>query len=103
MSSLINRRLFLYTALFATPGLIGSRAAPARHVGQDAERSDGLDLADGVGGDRVDAISLVGSNGDAHVYEPTPNDVRTLAGAAIWVSKAGSAGWKRHQASGAGE
>ena len=81
--------------LFATPGLIGSRAAPA--VGKAkavASFSILADMACVGGGERVDAISLVGPNGDAHVYEPTPNDVRTLAGATIFVVNGlGLEGW----------
>jgi zinc/manganese transport system substrate-binding protein len=32
-----------------------------------------------VGGDRVELVTLVGPNGDAHVYSPTPADGRQLA------------------------
>jgi len=47
-----------------------------------------------VGGDRVEIVSLVGPDGDAHFYEPTPGDVRTLAGAAIFfVNGLGFEGW----------
>jgi zinc/manganese transport system substrate-binding protein len=35
------------------------------------------DMVKQVGGDRVDVITLVGPNGDAHVYEPTPATPRT--------------------------
>jgi ABC-type Zn uptake system ZnuABC Zn-binding protein ZnuA len=31
-----------------------------------------------IGGDRVEVTSFVGPNGDAHVYEPTPGDAKTL-------------------------
>ncbi len=37
------------------------------------------DLVRNVGGDRVDITTLVGPNGDAHVYSPTPGDARKLA------------------------
>jgi zinc/manganese transport system substrate-binding protein len=47
-----------------------------------------------VGGDRVEVITLVGPDGDAHVYEPTPADARNLAGAAIlFVNGLGFEGW----------
>ena len=37
------------------------------------------DMVQKVGGDRVELITLVGPDGDAHVYEPTPADARNLA------------------------
>jgi zinc/manganese transport system substrate-binding protein len=41
------------------------------------------DLAKNVGGDRVEITTLVGPNGDAHVYEPRPADAAALSSAAI--------------------
>jgi zinc/manganese transport system substrate-binding protein len=41
------------------------------------------DLVRQVGGERVEVTTLVGPNGDAHVYSPTPADGRRLAEAAI--------------------
>ncbi|HZP75131.1 MAG TPA: metal ABC transporter substrate-binding protein [Pseudolabrys sp.] len=43
------------------------------------------DLARNVGGDRIEVTSLVGPNGDAHVYAPSPADARTLAAAQLIV------------------
>src|ERR1700719_1233490 len=74
--------------------------------GGDAQASDKVkvvasfsilgEMASEVGGDHVEVASLVGPNGDVHVYEPTPGDVRILAGAATFffssmasVSRAG--------------
>ncbi|MGO4573520.1 metal ABC transporter substrate-binding protein [Microvirga sp. 2TAF3] len=37
------------------------------------------DLVRNVGGDRIEVTTLVGPNGDAHVYSPTPADGRRLA------------------------
>ena len=39
------------------------------------------DLAKNVGGDRIDLTTLVGPNGDAHVYEPRPTDAVAVADA----------------------
>jgi zinc/manganese transport system substrate-binding protein len=91
----MNRRLFLYGALFATSGLFGSRAAGAADkVKAVASFSILGDMLRVVGGERVDAASLVGANGDVHVYEPTPGDVRTVARAAIFVVNGlGLEGW----------
>jgi zinc/manganese transport system substrate-binding protein len=52
------------------------------------------DLVRNVGGDRVEVATLVGVDGDAHVYSPTPADVRTLATAgAVFVNGLGFEGW----------
>jgi len=41
------------------------------------------DLARNVGGDRIDLTTLVGPDGDAHVYEPKPADAVAMAGADV--------------------
>lgn len=41
------------------------------------------DFAKNVGGDRVDITTLVGPNGDAHVYEPKPADAAAVGGADV--------------------
>ncbi|MGO9235740.1 MAG: metal ABC transporter substrate-binding protein [Methylocella sp.] len=52
------------------------------------------DLARNVGGDRVEVISLVGPNGDAHVYQPSPEDAKNLnAAKLILVNGLGLEGW----------
>lgn len=43
------------------------------------------DMLKRVGGDHVEVTTLVGPDGDAHVYEPTAADARTLAGAKLLV------------------
>jgi zinc/manganese transport system substrate-binding protein len=52
------------------------------------------DLVKNVGGDRVEVAALVGPNGDAHVYAPTPSDAKTLAAAQVVVTNGfGFEGW----------
>jgi len=52
------------------------------------------DMVREVGGDHVTVRSLVGPNGDPHVYEPTPSDGAALAHAdAVFVSGLGLEGW----------
>ena len=52
------------------------------------------DLARNVGGDRVEVISLVGPNGDPHVYQPSPEDAKNLnAAKLILVNGLGLEGW----------
>jgi zinc/manganese transport system substrate-binding protein len=52
------------------------------------------DLVKNVGGDRVEVSTLVGPNGDVHVYLPTPGDARKLAAAkVVLVNGLGLEGW----------
>jgi len=52
------------------------------------------DLVREVGGDRVSVATLVGPDGDAHVYQPTPADARKIAQARlIFVNGLGFEGW----------
>jgi zinc/manganese transport system substrate-binding protein len=44
------------------------------------------DLVQTVGGDAVTVTTLVGPDGDAHVFEPKPSDVAAVAGADLIVS-----------------
>jgi zinc/manganese transport system substrate-binding protein len=91
----MTRRRMLLIAAFAA--LV---AAPA--AAQDAQQrrlavattSIIADLVRNVGGDRVEVRALVGANGDAHVYSPTPGDAREIAAAAIvFVNGLGLEGW----------
>ena len=52
------------------------------------------DFVKNVGGDRVEVTTLVGPDGDVHVYTPTPADVRTIADARLLVVNGfGLEGW----------
>jgi zinc/manganese transport system substrate-binding protein len=52
------------------------------------------DFARNVGGDRVNVTTLVGPNGDTHVYTPSPADARTIANAqVVIVNGFGLEGW----------
>ncbi len=44
------------------------------------------DLVSRVGGDRIDLTTLVGPDGDGHVYSPTPADARRVAEARLVVT-----------------
>lgn len=83
-----NRRRFL--AGLAS-GLMLSAVSLAAHA-QDkvqgklpvvASFSILADLVREVGGDRVAVTTLVGPNGDAHVYSPTPADAKAVAAAKL--------------------
>ena len=52
------------------------------------------DLVKNVGGDRVAVQSLVGPNGNAHVYAPSPGDAKKVADAkVVFVNGLGFEGW----------
>ena len=52
------------------------------------------DFVRNVGGDRVDVTTLVGPNGDVHVYAPAPSDAKKIADAKLLVINGlGLEGW----------
>jgi zinc/manganese transport system substrate-binding protein len=52
------------------------------------------DLVRNVGGDRIELTSLVGPDGDAHVYSPAPADAKTVASAnLVIINGLGFEGW----------
>lgn len=52
------------------------------------------DFVRSVGGERVAVTTLVGPNGDAHVYTPTPSDAKTITSAKlVFVNGLGFEGW----------
>jgi zinc/manganese transport system substrate-binding protein len=52
------------------------------------------DFARNVGGDRVSVTTLVGPDGDAHVYTPAPADAKRIADAkVVIVNGLGLEGW----------
>ena len=61
------------------------------------------DLAKNVGGDRIEVKSLVGPNGDAHVYAPSPADAKALVDAKlVFVNGLGFEGWMTRLAKASG-
>lgn len=52
------------------------------------------DMAREIGGDRVDVVSLVGPDQDAHVFQPSPADVKKLSASRLFVTNGlGLEGW----------
>jgi zinc/manganese transport system substrate-binding protein len=90
-----TRRMLLMGALAAfvvTPAAAQDTRPPKLKA--VATTSIIADLAGNIGGDRVDVKALVGPNGDAHVYSPTPGDAKEVAGATIvFVNGLGLEGW----------
>ena len=83
----------LGAALIVLLGLAGGANA-ADKVKAVASFSILGDMVKQVGGDRVEVITLVGPDGDAHVYEPTPADAKNLAASQIlFTNGLGFEGW----------
>ena len=71
-----------------------SYAAPAK-LEVVASFSILSDLTREVGGDRVNVYSLVPAGRDAHVYQPTPSDIKKVKTAQVFVSNGlGFEGWQ---------
>jgi zinc/manganese transport system substrate-binding protein len=80
-------------ALAVLLGLSGSAGA-ADKIKAVASFSILGDMVQHVGGDRVEVATLVGPDGDAHVFSPTPADAKTLASAQLFfVNGLGFEGW----------
>lgn len=76
-------RLILSLVLAVALGAPFAAAAPVRVV---ATFSILGDMVREIGGEDVAPTVLVGPDGDAHAYEPTPADVRTLNAADVLVA-----------------
>lgn len=80
---MLSRRVLI--AAFAGLALAGSAQAqaPAAKVPVVATFSILGDLVREVGGERIALTTLVGPDGDGHVYTPSPNDARAVAAAKV--------------------
>ncbi len=80
---MFNRRTLLESAALS---LVFSTAAIAQEA-IDVVASFSIlgDMVAEVGGDRIALTTLVGPDGDAHVYQPTPADARAVAEADLVV------------------
>ncbi|HEX7924218.1 MAG TPA: metal ABC transporter substrate-binding protein [Bradyrhizobium sp.] len=86
------RRLFGLVCLALA--LASGSARAADRINVVASFSILADMVRNVGGDRVDVTALVGPDGDAHVYAPTPADARKVADAKLLVINGlGFEGW----------
>ena len=88
-----TRRLILAFAALAALGRVSAGRARDR-LRAVATFSILGDLVKNVGGEHAEVATLVGPNGDVHVYAPTPADARTLAAAdVVFVNGLGLEGW----------
>ena len=79
----------LYTFLFVM-GLLFSAVLPTQSHASNLSKVKVVtsfsilgDVVKNVGGDHIDVKSIVGPNGDTHIYEPTPDDSILISGADI--------------------
>jgi zinc/manganese transport system substrate-binding protein len=90
----MNKRLAMPIALAVAVLLSLTGAQAADKFKAVASFSILGDMVRQVGGDRVEVATLVGPDGDAHVYEPTPADAKKLAASHIlFVNGLGFEGW----------
>ena len=91
----MNKRPFLRAGLALALFLgLASGAEAADKLKAVASFSILGDMVKQVGGDRVDVVTLVGPDGDAHVYEPTPADAKNLASSQLlFVNGLAFEGW----------
>jgi zinc/manganese transport system substrate-binding protein len=89
---LIARIVLLLVALFVAGSGLEARAE--QKVKVIASFSILGDMVKNIGGDRVVVTTLVGPNGDAHVFEPTPADAKAVSAAnLVVVNGLGLEGW----------
>jgi zinc/manganese transport system substrate-binding protein len=87
------RLVCLALAIFATPVRAQDSSQQAR-LKVVASFSILGDFVKNVGGERVEVTTLVGADGDVHVYAPTPADARKIAEAKLLVVNGfGLEGW----------
>jgi zinc/manganese transport system substrate-binding protein len=90
---MVSRRLFL-SSLAAAGIALSSGAQAQEKLPVVASFSILGDLVQNVGGERIALTTLVGPDGDAHVYSPTPADARAVAQAKlVFVNGVGFEGW----------
>jgi zinc/manganese transport system substrate-binding protein len=88
----ITRIIVLFLALCVVGA--GTEAGAEKKVKVIASFSILGDMVKNVGGDRVEVTALVGPNGDAHVFEPTPADAKAVSAAdLVIVNGLGLEGW----------
>lgn len=104
MTGYMHRRAFLSALLLAVLLLapVGAGAADAR-LKVVVSFSVLGDIVKNVGGDHIALTTLVGPDGDAHVFEPTPADAKAVAQAdLVVVNGLGLEGWMDRLAQSAG-
>jgi zinc/manganese transport system substrate-binding protein len=82
----------LLAAVWALPAAASARAAAPMPVA--ATFSILGDMVEQIGGERVQVATLVGPDGDPHVFRPTPQHAQAMAGARlVFANGLGFEGW----------
>ena len=98
-----GRGLFGALAGLVMAALAAAPAAAEGRLNVVASFSIVGDFAREVGGERIALTTLVGPDGDSHVYRPTPDDVRRVAEASlVIINGLGLEGWLPRLVSAAG-
>ncbi|MBX8509953.1 metal ABC transporter substrate-binding protein [Pseudomonas cichorii] len=88
------KRLMMLSSMAAIALSAFASLAQAKPLEAVASFTVIADMVSNVGGDRVHVTSLIGPNGDPHVYEPTPRDAQALKNADLtFVSGLHLEGW----------
>lgn len=94
MTEIAGRLLagLLLAAVWALPAAASARAAAPMPVA--ATFSILGDMVEQIGGERVQVATLVGADGDPHVFRPTPQHAQAMAGAKlVFANGLGFEGW----------
>jgi zinc/manganese transport system substrate-binding protein len=87
------RHVFCFIAALIASGLPGQSLA-AEKLKAVASFSILADLVQQIGGEHVDVTAIVGPDGDAHVFQPSPLDAKAVADAQLVVINGlGLEGW----------
>ncbi|VIO67961.1 metal ABC transporter solute-binding protein, Zn/Mn family [Bradyrhizobium ivorense] len=85
---------WLFALISLALSMASGPAQAAERINVVASFSILADMVRNVGGDSVDVVALVGPDGDAHVYAPTPADAKKVADARLLVVNGfGFEGW----------
>ena len=90
---LLITRILVLLAISCLAGS-GSEARAEKKIKVVASFSILGDMVQNVGGDRIEVATLVGPNGDTHVYQPTPAAAKAVGEAdLVVVNGLGFEGW----------
>lgn len=82
---MLSRRLLLTTALVAASVALPGTVRAEEPIKVVATFSILGDMVDVVGGDAIELTTLVGPDGDAHVYTPTPQAAKAVSEADVLI------------------
>lgn len=82
---MLSRRLLLTTALIAASAALPGTVRADEPIKVVATFSILGDMVDAIGGDAIDLSILVGPDGDAHVYQPTPQAAKAVSEADVLI------------------